>query len=128
MNELDWSNEGRDSEECRASTQDLVIGWAGGLLLVVMFVVVTYIALQSAHGISGRTIEATSSFLGVVGTLLLATRCRWAGYGFIAFLGSNAGWLVFSHEHGFQWMFWQQVAFAFSSVVGVWFWLVKGRP
>lgn len=80
--------------------------------------------LVAAPDLSGR-IEIAASYFGVVGTLLLATRSRWAGWGFVAFLASNVGWLWFSYVHDHEWMFWQQVAFTVSSLVGVWFWLLR---
>ena len=43
-------------------------------------------------------IEISAALMGVVGTLLLAGRSRLAGWGFVAYLVSNAGWLVFSWD------------------------------
>ena len=38
-------------------------------------------------------IEISAALMGVIGTLLLAGRSRLAGWGFVAYLVSNAGWL-----------------------------------
>lgn len=71
-------------------------------------------------------VEAIAAFFGVAGTLLLATRSRWARWGFACYLMSNFGWLAFSWSNGHIFMFWQQVAFTVSSVVGIYFWFFKG--
>ena len=70
-------------------------------------------------------IEIIAASFGIVGTLLLATNGRFAGWGFIAFLGSNAGWLIFSYTHAHWFMFSQQVAFSISSLIGAWIWIAK---
>jgi hypothetical protein len=70
-------------------------------------------------------IECIAAIFGIVGTLLLATKGRFAGWGFVAFLGSNAGWLVFSYSHAHWFMFAQQVGFTLSSLLGIWVWVVR---
>lgn len=69
-------------------------------------------------------IELLAAIFGIVGTLLLATKGRFAGWGFVAFLGSNAGWLAFSYSHEHWFMFAQQVGFTVSSLLGIWVWVV----
>lgn len=69
-------------------------------------------------------IEIIAALFGLIGTLLLATKSRFAGWGFLAFLFSNAGWLVFSWQNTHWWMFVQQVGFTLSSVVGFYIWVV----
>lgn len=69
-------------------------------------------------------VEIVAAMCGLLGTLLLATRGRRAGWGFVAFLASNAGWLVFSATHGHWFMFWQQIGFSISSLIGIGTWLV----
>jgi len=71
-------------------------------------------------------IEAIAALFGLPGTLLLATRGRWAGYGFLAFLFSNIGWLSFSWDRSHYFMFAQQVAFTVTSVMGLWTWVLSG--
>ncbi len=71
-----------------------------------------------------RAIEATGAFFGVLGTLLLATKADMAGWGFVAFLASNIGWLAFSWIRGHWFMFAQQVAFLLTSLLGIWTWLL----
>jgi hypothetical protein len=62
--------------------------------------------------------------MGLLGTALLSFKCRWSGWGFMAYLASNAGWLTFAAEHGLVALFWQQAGFTIFSMVGVWRWLV----
>ena len=70
-----------------------------------------------------RAIEAFAALCGIVGTLLLAARGPHAGWGFVLFLGSNAGWLVFSWRRHWY-LFAQQVAFTGTSLFGIWRWLL----
>ena len=70
-------------------------------------------------------IEISAALLGVLGTLLLAGRSRLAGWGFVAYLLSNAGWLVFSWDMALWSLFAQQLAITGCSLYGVWTWLVR---
>lgn len=70
-------------------------------------------------------IEISAALFGVLGTLLLAFKSRWAGWGFVLYLASNFGWLVFAYDHGHAFLFGQQVAFTVSSLVGIWIWLLR---
>ncbi len=69
-------------------------------------------------------LEIFAAALGLLGCGLLATKGRWAGWGFVAFLASNLAWLAFSYAHGHWAMLAQQVGFTGSSLVGIWCWLV----
>ena len=42
-----------------------------------------------------QLIEILSATLGLLGAALLASRSRWAGWAFVAWLISNIGWIVF---------------------------------
>ena len=70
-------------------------------------------------------VELIAAALGLLGTLLLATRSRLAGWGFVAFLGSNVGWIAFALHNGHVAMLVQQVGFTLSSLLGIWVWLVR---
>ena len=70
-------------------------------------------------------IELTAAAFGVLGTVLLALNGPRAGWGFVAYLVSNAGWIAFAWIQGHSWMLAQQIAFTGSSLLGVWAWLVK---
>ena len=72
-------------------------------------------------------IEISAALMGVVGTLLLAGRSRLAGWGFVAYLVSNAGWLVFSWDMALWALFAQQLVFTACSLYGVWTWLVRPK-
>lgn len=126
MNEH-WPNEGRESEECRASSREIVMGKIGLILVIVLGGVFTAIVAEPLDVSREQVIEAGSALLGVLGTLVLAVKSRWSGWGFVVYLASNAGWMWFADFHHHQFMFLQQVAFAICAVIGVWFWLVKGR-
>jgi hypothetical protein len=73
------------------------------------------------------SIEIGAAAFGILGTVLLALRGPHAGWGFVAYLGSNAAWLTSSWLQG-QWpLFAQQIAFLASSLLGIWLWLVRPR-
>lgn len=71
-----------------------------------------------------RKIEIVGMLFGLAGNLLLATRGAYAGYGFVAYLVSNVGWLFFSFKHRHWFMFTQFVGFTITSIYGVWEWLL----
>jgi nicotinamide riboside transporter PnuC len=70
-------------------------------------------------------IEILAAVFGLVGTTLLALRGKRAGWGFVAFLASNAGWLVFAYGAGHWFLFAQQIGFTITSLIGIWQWLIK---
>jgi len=45
-------------------------------------------------------LELTGAAFGVLGTVLLALNGRRAGWGFVAYLASNAAWIGFAWIHG----------------------------
>lgn len=64
---------------------------------------------------------------GASGALLLAFNCRWSGYGFVLFLGSNAAWLTYGMLTDTYGMVAMQVVCTFTSLIGVWRWLIQPR-
>jgi nicotinamide riboside transporter PnuC len=72
-------------------------------------------------------IEIFAALCGLAGTLLLATKGRYAGWGFVAYLVSNAGWLMVAWSHDLWAMFVQQIGFVISSLAGIWIWLIAPR-
>jgi len=70
-------------------------------------------------------IEIASAILGVLGTVMLAINGKRAGWGFVAYLASNVGWIVFAWMHSHWALLAQQVAFLASSLLGIWLWLFK---
>lgn len=72
-------------------------------------------------------IEWTGCLLGVIGAGLLALNNRWSGYGFVAFLCSNAAWIAFGVMTGASGLVTMQIVFTATSLVGVWQWLIRPR-
>ncbi len=70
-------------------------------------------------------VEILSSLLGMVGAYLLASRNRYAGWAFVAWLISNVGWIVFGAGNQHWFFILQQVVFTVTSVIGIWQWLLK---
>lgn len=70
-------------------------------------------------------IEFLSAAFGIFGTVLLALNGRRAGWGFVAYLASNIGWIWFAAVHQHWALLAQQLAFLVSSLVGIWVWLVR---
>lgn len=69
-------------------------------------------------------IEICAAAAGVVGTWLLARNGTRAGWGFVAYLASNAGWILFARIHGHHGLLVQQLVFTVMSLYGIWNWLV----
>lgn len=64
---------------------------------------------------------------GVLGSFLLATNSRYSGYGFVAFLASNAAWVVFGWMTGAPGLVWMQAAFTVTSLLGIYRWFFAPR-
>ena len=71
-----------------------------------------------------QNVEMLSAGLGLLGAILLATRSRYAGLAFVAWLASNIGWLIFGARNDHWFFFAQQIGFTVTSVLGIWNWLV----
>ena len=72
-------------------------------------------------------IELIAAAFGVLGTVLLALNGPRAGWGFVAYLVSNAGWIAFAITHQHWGMLAQQIIFTASSLLGAYVWLWKPR-
>lgn len=70
------------------------------------------------------TIEWVAAITAVVGTLLLALKGPHAGWWFVLYLVSNAGWIASALHHGAWALLAQQAVFVVISLLGVWTWLV----
>lgn len=70
-------------------------------------------------------IELLAALFGVIGTVLLALNRKHAGWGFVAYLVSNVGWIVVAVEHGLWGLLVQQIVFTASSLLGIWVWLIR---
>jgi hypothetical protein len=75
--------------------------------------------------VTALIIEICAATAGVAGTWLLANKGPRAGWGFAAYLASNAGWLAFAWINNHWGMFLQQVAFTVVSLWGIWTWLIE---
>lgn len=71
-----------------------------------------------------QIVEFMSAALGLLGALLLATRSRYAGWAFVAWLVSNIGWIAFGTGHAHWFLVLQQVGFSVTSAIGIWKWLI----
>ena len=72
-------------------------------------------------------IEIISATLGVLSSLLLATRHRLAPWAWPIWLLSNAGWIAFGALGGHWFLVAQNAVFAVTSGIGCWRWLVRPR-
>jgi hypothetical protein len=62
------------------------------------------------------------SALGLAGSLIVALKAPYSGYGFLVYLGSNFAWLY----HGVKTQTWalvvMQIGFTTTSFLGLWNW------
>lgn len=70
-------------------------------------------------------IELVAAVFGIAGTLFLAGKGRFAGYGFVAYLLSNFAWIAFAVDRELYGLLLQQLVFTLSSMYGVWMWLIR---
>lgn len=70
-------------------------------------------------------IEYMAAACGIFGTLLLALNGKRAGWGFVAFLASNAGWITFAAMNGHMGLLVQHAIFSLTSAIGIFMWLVR---
>lgn len=70
-------------------------------------------------------IEWLAAVTAVAGTLMLARKGPRAGWGFVFYLVSNAGWIASALHHGAWALLAQQAVFVATSLWGVWTWLVQ---
>lgn len=66
----------------------------------------------------------TGCALGVAGSFILARNDRHSGWGFVAYLGSSAAWLVYGLATDVHALVTQHLVFTVVSGFGVWRWLV----
>jgi hypothetical protein len=71
--------------------------------------------------------EPIAFAFGVTGTLLLALKGKHAGWGFVAFLGSNVAWMVFAAANRHWWLLAQHAVFMATSALGIYTWLLQRR-
>lgn len=69
-----------------------------------------------------------SAACALLGSLLLAFKGRHAGWGWVLFACSNAGWIVFANGYGHWFFLLQQIGFSITSAIGIWTYVVKVPP
>lgn len=69
----------------------------------------------------------TGCALGIAGSIVLARNDRYSGWGFVAYLASNAAWLAYGYASDIPALTLQHSVFAAISGFGVWRWLVRPR-
>ena len=69
----------------------------------------------------------TGCALGIAGSIALARNDRYSGWGFVAYLASNAAWLAYGYASDIPALTLQHLVFAAISTFGVWRWLVLPR-
>lgn len=73
-------------------------------------------------------IEMFSATMGLLGALLLATKTRYAGWAFVAWLVSNVGWVLFGAGNNHWFFLLQQIGFLVTSIMGIYTWLIAPKP
>lgn len=72
-------------------------------------------------------LETAAAATGISGSYLLARRGRYADLGWLAFLASNAGWILFALRGAHHALLVQQICFTATSLIGIYVWLIKPR-
>ncbi len=70
-------------------------------------------------------VEWTGAVLGMLGSLLQALNVGISGYGFVAFLISNACWLVFGIRNRSWGLVTMQLGYMVTSFTGIYRWLIE---
>lgn len=71
-------------------------------------------------------LEWTGAVCGLAGSLLIALKTRYSGWGFVLFLASNMAWLAFGLLTQTYGMVAMQVGFTVTSLIGIRCWLMPG--
>lgn len=72
-------------------------------------------------------VEWGGAAFGIVGAALVAMNNRYSGFGFVAFLASNACLITFGILTSAFGLVTMQIVFTGTSLVGIWRWLLKDR-
>lgn len=70
-------------------------------------------------------VELFSATSALLGSLVLALKGKYSGWGWVLFSFSNAGWIVFSHGYGHWFFLLQQIGFSITSAIGIWHYLLR---
>lgn len=72
-------------------------------------------------------VEWIACAFGLAGALLLAINGRYARYGWVLFIASNAGWIAYGYMTGAMGLVVQQIGFSITSALGIYQWFIKPR-
>jgi hypothetical protein len=64
--------------------------------------------------------ETLGAITGISGALLLAFDNQFSRFGWLLFLASNIGWMVFAIRGKFSKLLLQQLAFLATTLLGIW--------
>lgn len=73
-------------------------------------------------------LEWSGAVLGLAGSALLAANTRHSGWGFVAYLLSNACWIGFALHGDAYGLLTMQIGFTLTSALGIYRWLLSRRP
>lgn len=73
---------------------------------------------------SSSSCQWIASISGLAGSALLASKGEFAGFGFVAFLASNVGWLAYGLRTRTWSLVVMQAGFTVTSIIGIKNWLV----
>lgn len=85
-------------------------------------------ALAASFATPEMQVSWAGCLSGLLGSALLAGKGKYAGWGFVAYLGSNMAWVAFAICTGNVAMLVQQVGFTLTSLWGIHSWLLQARP
>jgi hypothetical protein len=72
-------------------------------------------------------LQWTGCTFGLLGSIVLAVRTKYSGYGFFLFLASNLVWMSFALATHAPGLFVMQLGFTVSSIVGAWEWVIAPK-
>lgn len=67
-------------------------------------------------------LEWAGAITGLLGSTLLAANATWSGWGFAAYLVSNACWIAFAVHKRAWGLLTMQAGFTATSIAGIWRW------
>lgn len=101
--------------------RQLLLGLA---VLLVGMVFAAWAAVYLAYRqLVDHFVEYTAAAFGIAGTLMLAFNNQWSGWGFVAYLVSNACWIAFAIKHRHPGLLVQNIAFVACGLFGAYKWL-----
>jgi hypothetical protein len=98
---------------------------------VVMIHLFTHVLLIGPHVSRSKGVDMSlvnvmawfGSIAGLIGSLLLAVNAEYSGWGFVAFLVSNAAWFYYGVKTKTWSMCVMQIGFTLTSILGIYRWM-----